>query len=269
MEQRGFKGVWIPKEIWLNTELSWSEKGLLVEIDSLNTSNGCWATNKHFSEFLGISENRVSHLISNLKEKGYIKVFIQYRDGTKQIEKRVIRTTDKVIKSPIVENNNTPIVENNNTYCRKQQHPIVENNNTPIVENDKDNKPLINNTINNTSNNMRKSYQAVKNDFEEVWKEYPNKKGKSKAFNAYQKAIADGVPHEVILQGVKSYAKECHNKRTNPEFIAHGSTWFGQRRWEDEYDNKVKEFKFGEAKVHNPTLNDLEAFSNLQREGAF
>ena len=100
MEQRGFKGVWIPKEIWLNTELSWSEKGLLVEIDSLNTSNGCWATNKHFSEFLGISENRVSHLISNLKEKGYIKVFIKYRDGTKQIEKRVCSTARSWSGSP-------------------------------------------------------------------------------------------------------------------------------------------------------------------------
>jgi hypothetical protein len=35
-ENRDFKGVWIPKEIWINTDLSIIEKVLLVEIDSLD-----------------------------------------------------------------------------------------------------------------------------------------------------------------------------------------------------------------------------------------
>ena len=33
--QRGFKGIWIPKEIWLSPDLNYVEKILLVEIDSL------------------------------------------------------------------------------------------------------------------------------------------------------------------------------------------------------------------------------------------
>ena len=40
--ERDFKGIWIPKEIWLDSNLTWSEKMLLVEIDSLATlEKGC------------------------------------------------------------------------------------------------------------------------------------------------------------------------------------------------------------------------------------
>ena len=47
-ENRDFKGVWIPKEIWLNTDLSIIEKVLLVEIDSLdNSDRGCFASNEY------------------------------------------------------------------------------------------------------------------------------------------------------------------------------------------------------------------------------
>lgn len=37
---RDFKGVWIPKEIWLSTELTLQEKVMLVEIDSLDNEDG-------------------------------------------------------------------------------------------------------------------------------------------------------------------------------------------------------------------------------------
>ena len=36
MQKRDFKGVWIPKEIWLSTDLKVMEKLILVEIDSLD-----------------------------------------------------------------------------------------------------------------------------------------------------------------------------------------------------------------------------------------
>ena len=37
--ERDFKGVWIPKEFYLNRDLSWAEKILLFEIDSLDNFN--------------------------------------------------------------------------------------------------------------------------------------------------------------------------------------------------------------------------------------
>jgi hypothetical protein len=40
--ERDFKGVWIPKEIWLDERLNALEKIILTEIDSLDaTERGC------------------------------------------------------------------------------------------------------------------------------------------------------------------------------------------------------------------------------------
>ena len=51
MKNRAFKGIWIPKEIWLSTDLKVMEKLVLVEIDSLDNEEGCFASNDHFSKF--------------------------------------------------------------------------------------------------------------------------------------------------------------------------------------------------------------------------
>lgn len=72
---RDFKGVWIPKEVWLDKRLNMLEKGILVEIDSLdNEDNGCFASNSHFAEFCQCSETKVSTAISKLIDLGYVYV---------------------------------------------------------------------------------------------------------------------------------------------------------------------------------------------------
>ena len=79
-ENRDFKGVWIPKEVWLDDRLSAVEKIILVEIDSLDsTERGCWASNKHIAKFCQASERTVSSAISKLKDLGYI--YVQSFDG--------------------------------------------------------------------------------------------------------------------------------------------------------------------------------------------
>jgi DNA-binding MarR family transcriptional regulator len=70
---RDFKGVWISKDIWLNPDLDITEKALFAEIDSLDTENGCTASNKYFTEFFRISESTVTRAISHLKELGLIE----------------------------------------------------------------------------------------------------------------------------------------------------------------------------------------------------
>ncbi|MED4399817.1 conserved phage C-terminal domain-containing protein [Metabacillus fastidiosus] len=143
--ERAFKGIWIPKEIWLDKTLGWSEKLLLVEIESLDNEQGCFASNEYFAEFFNLSKDRISRMISSLKNKGYVTVDLVYKEGTKQIEKRVIRVTDEHRRK-----HREGIGENANRYGRKQQGGIGENNDTPIGENAKDNNTSINNTVNNT-----------------------------------------------------------------------------------------------------------------------
>lgn len=143
MYERDFKGVWVPREVWLNGELGWTEKMLLVEIESLDNENGCFASNEHFATFFGLSKNRISKMVSTLKEKGYITVKMVYKEGSKQIDKRIIRVDKSMFYG---------IGENDKGYWRKRQGGIGENAYRGIGENDKDNNTSINNTINNTSN---------------------------------------------------------------------------------------------------------------------
>lgn len=129
--ERDFKGVWIPKDIYLNTELNWTEKILLIEIDSLDGPNGCYASNEHFANHLMISKDRAGKLINKLVKQGYITSTLIYKTGTKQIEKRILHSTIG--------------------YRCKQLEGNGKNNYSPIGENDQDNNTSINNTINNTT----------------------------------------------------------------------------------------------------------------------
>lgn len=73
--QRDFKGVWIPKSIWLDSRLTALDKVILTEIDSLDQGErGCYASNKHIADFCQCSERKVSESISQLLRFGYVRV---------------------------------------------------------------------------------------------------------------------------------------------------------------------------------------------------
>lgn len=81
---RDFKGVWISREIWLDSRLSALEKIIFVEIDSLdNGEKGCFASNKYLADFCQCSERKVCDAISKLKEYGYI--YVSSFDGRSRV----------------------------------------------------------------------------------------------------------------------------------------------------------------------------------------
>lgn len=69
---RDFKGIWIPKEIWLAKDINYFEKILWAEIDSLSGEDNCFASNEYFSEFFDCRVETISRAISKLKELGYV-----------------------------------------------------------------------------------------------------------------------------------------------------------------------------------------------------
>ena len=72
-KDRNFLGVWIPKDVYLNKQLSWLEKILLVEIESLDNQNGCFASNDYFADFLDVTKTTISSAISKLKKLGFVE----------------------------------------------------------------------------------------------------------------------------------------------------------------------------------------------------
>lgn len=82
---RQFKGVWIPKEVWLDEKLTYFEKAVYAEIDSLDGEDGCFASNKYLAGFLHCTERHVIRAIAHLKELGYIDT--EVFDGRKRVIK--------------------------------------------------------------------------------------------------------------------------------------------------------------------------------------
>jgi hypothetical protein len=120
-ENRDFKGVWIPKEIWLNTDLSIIEKVLLVEIDSLdNSDRGCFASNEYLAKFVQLSESRVAHIISDLKKRKYIVVV--FTDG----RNRGLKLHPQ--QSRFAKNSKAESLKTTKQSSRNQQHSNTVNN---------------------------------------------------------------------------------------------------------------------------------------------
>jgi len=74
-EQRAFRGIWIPAEIWLDTDLTPLDKVILMEINSLDCDEkGCYASNDYLANFAGCSSSKVNQTVAKLKDKGYVTV---------------------------------------------------------------------------------------------------------------------------------------------------------------------------------------------------
>lgn len=137
-ENRDFKGVWIPKEIWLNKNISAMEKLFLAEINSLDGVFGCFASNAHFQDFFGISKNRASEIIKSLEAKKLVE--IEYRREGKQIVGRVIRVVEKslgVVEKSTHPTRKTgiPYSENRRGYSKNWEGSYtLENSNIDIQE---------------------------------------------------------------------------------------------------------------------------------------
>ena len=104
-----------------------------------------------------------------------------------------------------------------------------------------ENPPQLNTNISNTnqSNTKELNTKNISLEFETLWKLYPRKIGKPKALKAYQKARKNGVSFEDVKQGIENYNAEIKAKQTGAEYIKHGSTWFNNESWNDEYTVKA------------------------------
>ena len=157
MRKQKLKWLWIPAEILLNNDLSDKEKIILSMILYLSDETGsCFASNKYIASIVNVTSDRVSKIVSSLKEKGYVDVNLKYKIDTKVIEERQV----------------IPILERTNRYSEKYLEGIDKNNYSgcqkelhPIGENDKD---IINNIKNKNNYNKESPIKKInKANFEQ------------------------------------------------------------------------------------------------------
>lgn len=212
-----------------------NEKLLFSEITALaNKSGYCTATNNYFANLYGKSKTTISNWINHLKEKGYLKVYLE-KDGSQIIGRKLY---------PVDE----PVKENKDTCTKKVQEGIKENFKPPIKEKFKENNTSINNT--SINNNIPASGDAqtqipkklteneiIEIEFEKLWTMYPRKLGKKDAlrhYKSWRKSNKENT-YELMLNKLNTYLKYLRIKHIPLEYTLHGSTWFNGR-YDDELD---------------------------------
>jgi len=129
---REFRGIWFPREVWLDGRLTALEKIILLEVDSLDGPEGCYASNEHLAEFCQCSKNKVVEAISKLKKLGYVSV--ESFDG----RKRTLRSNlHEPFDTP--QNREAAYPENGRQTTRKMgERILVENTKGKKKENTKE-----------------------------------------------------------------------------------------------------------------------------------
>lgn len=118
--------------------------------------------------------------------------------------------------------------------CKQSLHNNIDNN---IADNIVDN---IDTCASDSDTIKKASLKEFENDFEEVWKAYPKKQGKEAAKKAYIKARKAGTSNLEIIKGLTQYKLFIQANNTADKYIKHGSTWFNQKCWEDDYSINEK-----------------------------
>lgn len=202
MAERDFKGVWIPKEVWLDERLSMLDKGILTEIDSLDMGDdGCWASNEHLAKFCQCSEWKVSTSISKLIDLGYI-TSLSFDGRTRRLKSRLSHFQSLPCENPKADLG----------------------------------KSQTSNTRNNTDRDKslsRKSAESEMPLFNAFWEVYPRRVSKQTAWKAWQKLGDTRALCDTIIADVKRRV-EGEWKGKDIQYIPHPSTYLNQRRWEDE-----------------------------------
>lgn len=165
--QRNYYAI-IPSEVRYCKDISSTAKLLYAEISCLTNFKGyCFAKNEYFAELYDISENRVSKIIKQLKDKGFINIFLK-RNSNNFVTERIITLVNNkendIVQSE--ENTSSPLAKKTMEDGKNNISPLAKTT-TPIGKNDKYNiKSINNNKFNNNTSSDFESFNKISSSSE-------------------------------------------------------------------------------------------------------
>lgn len=239
-ENRDFKGVWIPERLYLTREFTPNEKFLLIEIYSLTKKKNreCFANNKHFADFVGLKENTVQKMMLKFENAGYIKRNYEYREGTKEIDRRTIKLTQKFYDDFINETENADFhaedMENNQEgYGMESTDPIDKNpHGSGLKVGDKYNNFKNNNDSSNTDLSIAKEDKTLSSDNGEVkTSSSENQKKMSAPKTTLEKYLSKKADEQDMMKRLANICMGNYDKETAKEIFETIEYYF--RRYTD------------------------------------
>lgn len=140
-----FPGLFVPREVLLNVNLSSTDKLIYAIIQGLDNANGCYASNAYIGSVVGVGAESVRQSICKLEENKLI------------VRSHIAGSPDRTIKTI-------------GTVSLEQ----VPNNSCPPPQENLDNPPKVF-APNNTSNNTRDNKQVLLphgSAFKEIWERW-------------------------------------------------------------------------------------------------
>lgn len=211
----------ISADVRYDKRLRANEKLLYGEITALcNKTGACWASNKYFADLYGVTTQAVSKWITNLRQCGYISVNLLYKEGTKEIERRIIKlsrvggndvTSDcKVVTSDCevvtndcggivqkVKDNNTRF-NNTNEYINIKESKKEESNNTQ-------NRQV---EIYDELNELKKEIELLKTENQKLKEKKESKPRKTRQkLKSYDEQIEEYTQSEDLKTALKAFVQ--------------------------------------------------------------
>lgn len=160
-------------------------------------------------------------------------------------------------------NQNDKIVEcnTNNKQADIKQQIITTNNNkeNPYAE-----KPF---TENPSTENVSNKNVQIEQEFEEVWKLYPRKEDKKKAFSAY-KTARKKASFDEIKKGVETYSNHIKASNTDKRYIKLGATYFNGECWANNYEQAEPKEELIKGKYTRAQVEEFAKQLNISYEKA-
>lgn len=143
---------------------------------------------------------------------------------------------------------------NNKQADIKQQIITTNNKENPYTENPS--------TVNVSNKNVQ-----IEQEFEEVWKIYPRKEDKKKAFIAY-KTARKKASFDEIKKGVETYSNHIKASNTDKRYIKLGATYFNGECWANNYEQSEPKEELIKGKYTRAQVEEFAKQLNISYEKA-
>lgn len=207
-------------------------------------------------------ESAVKSALSELKDGGYLeinKIAPNKENGGRyeyiyniyeQPREKQKKEFQEVEKQPL----EIQQIENNPLYKRTNKSNTNKSNTN---KSNKDNNSG-NVSCDDTTDDTPYAKPNIEEEFETLWKLYPRKLGKTNALKAYTKARKKADIFDLVKTGIENYKNQIKREKIKTEFIKHGSTWFNNECWNDEYgDDSNGQNNGNNAEVGQPAWSGL------------
>lgn len=155
---------------------------------------------------------------------------------SKNVSKRYSNSTNEDTKEDTKETTNLDTNSSTNEDTKEDTQSKMYMSNVNVNSNMSNNLEKIGSREEKPLEKSKKLDAEYEEEFEKLWESYPNKKGKEQAKKKYINARHQGTTYEEVSKGLKAYINYCQHEIVEKKYIKHGSTWFNQQCWKDDYE---------------------------------